>query len=403
MINGYYASLKTEVIPELVENLKHMKNAIINKYILILITTILLIACGKDEEKKELIRPIKPIKYSTIVAVGSDIGQEYSGAVQSSKETKLSFKVNGNLNQLLVKVGDKVRKGQLLARIDATDYQIQAEQSTSSLLSAQTQIKSAESQLLNAKATYERIEKLYENNSVSLSDFEQAKSALETTEASFQAAKAQAGASEKQLEASRNQVSYSRLTAPFDGVITALNAEENEFVVAGNPIATLNSEDKPEVSVGLPEGVIAKVKKGQRVDIYFSALTEQGFVGTVSEVGYSNNGGSTYPVIIQIENASDAIRPGMAARVNFKFTRISKSDSRKLVVPVAAVSQDTKGKFVFLLKPNDNYYIVERQAIEIGELGGQGFELEQGLKAGDIVATSGLQTLIAGMQVKLME
>jgi RND family efflux transporter MFP subunit len=364
---------------------------------------VLLTACGGNEEKKELVRPIKPIKYSKIVAVGSDVGQEYSGAVQSSKETHLSFKVNGSLNQLPVKVGDKVRKGQLLARIDATDYQIQAEQSTSSLLSAQTQIKSAESQLLNAKATYERIEKLYENNSVSLSDFEQAKSALETAEASFQAAKAQAGASEKQLEASRNQVSYSRLTAPFDGVITALNAEENEFIVAGNPIATLNSEAKPEVSVGLPEGVIAKVKKGQKVDIHFSALANQDFIGSVSEVGYSNNGGSTYPVIIQIENASDAIRPGMAARVNFKFNQVSESDSKKLVVPVAAVGQDTQGKFVFVLKPNEDHYLVERKAIDIGELGGQGFELKQGLQAGDIVATSGLQSLIVGMKVKLME
>ena len=88
----------------------------------------------------------------------------------------------------------------------------------------------------HSKATYQRIEKLYENNSVSISEFEQAKSAYELAQASYQASLAQANASGKQVESAQNQVNYSSLMAPFPGVITMVNVEENELVGSGSPI-----------------------------------------------------------------------------------------------------------------------------------------------------------------------
>ena len=373
-----------------------------SKFTLIILSLIFLISCGKTEEKKEVVEVIKPIKYGKIIRSGSTNNQEYAGTVQSSKEAKLSFRVNGNINSLPIKVGDKVRKGQLIARIDATDYRVQADQANSNYLSSQTQIKSAESQLVNAKANYQRIEKLYENNSVSLSDFEQSKSALETAEAGYQAAIAQSSASEKQVEASKNQVAYSQLTAPFSGIITMINVEENEFVGAGSPIAILNAETDPEVQVGVPEVIIGNVKKGQKVSIHFSAF-EKHFKGTVSEVGFSTMGGSTYPVIVQIDKPSELIRPGMAAHVHFNFGNLKSDGKETLYVPIAAVGADDNGNFAYLLKPENEHYVVQKQQIQIGELSQNGFELKEGLEEGNIVATSGLQSLIIGMKVKLME
>ena len=361
------------------------------------------IACGGKAEEKVMAEVIKPIKYGKVIKSGSSIDQEYAGTVQSSKEAKLSFKISGNINYLPIKVGDRVRKGQLIAQIDATDYRVQAEQANSTLLSAETQIKSAESQLINAQGIYQRMERLYENNSVSLSDFEQAKAALETSEAAYQAAKAQASASSKQVEASKNQVAYSKLAAPFSGIITAINIEENEFVGAGSPIAILNSEVRPEVRVGMPEIVIANVKKGQEVEIHFSALQED-FKGFISEVGYSNVGGSTYPVIISIKNPSPAIRPGMAAHVHFHFgDNKSSTAAQKLYIPIAAVLANDNGNFAYILHKESDYYTIQKKPITVGALAEKGFELNEGLDEGAIVATSGLQTLIEGMKVRLME
>ena len=301
-----------------------------------------------------------------------------------------------------IKVGDKVGKGQMIARIDATDYKVQEEQAISNALSAETQIKSAQSQLINSKATYQRIEKLYENNSVSLSDFEQAKAALETAEAGYQAAQAQSSASGKQVEASKNQVSYARLLAPFTGVITMINIEENEFVGAGSAIAILNSVTQPEVRVGIPEVFIANIKKGQKVKIHFTAF-ETEFDGIVSEVGYSTAGGSTYPVIVRIKNPSKAIRPGMASDVHFDFSDKKTTTKEQLFVPIAAVGEDDNGNFAYILNPQNDHYIVNKKTIKIGALASNGFELVNGLEEGAMVATSGLQTLIEGMKVRLLE
>ncbi len=366
--------------------------------------SVLLFSCGGKEEQKELVEVVRPIKYGKVIRSGSSINQEYSGTVQSSKETKLSFKVNGNISSLPVKVGDRVRKGQLIARIDATDLQVQLEQSKSSWLSAETQIKSAQTQLTTSRANYERVEKLYENNSVSLSEFEQVKAALETAEAAYNAAVASAAASEKVVESSSNQVSYSRLLAPFSGVITSINVEENEFVGAGSPIAVLNAINNPEVRVGIPEVVIANVKKGQEVDVHFSVLAEKDFSGKVSEVGFSTAGGSTYPVIIRLDNPSEDIRPGMAAHVHFDFSESdTKKGPNKTYVPVAAVGKDHDSNFVYLLVQNNNVYTVQKKPVKIGPLSSSGFEVVEGVKDGDLVATSGLKSLLEGMKVKLME
>lgn len=365
-----------------------------------------LVACGKTAEKKATPEIIKPIKHGQVIRAGSTNNQEYSGTVQSSKAANLSFKVNGNISALPIKVGDRVRRGQLIARIDATDYRVQVEQSKSNFLSAETQIKSAESQLGNSQATYQRIEKLYENNSVSLSDFEQAKAGLETAEANYQAAKAQASASGQQVNAAQNQVAYAQLTAPFSGIITSIDIEENEFVSAGKPIALLNAESDPEVVVGVPEVAIANVNRGEKVKVHFSAFTESSFSGAVSEVGYSSAGGSTYPVTIKINNPSAAIRPGMAAYVEFDFGGGQNPKAAKekvLFVPIAAVGKGTDGNFVYVLKPESNYYTAQQQTIQIGDLADKGFEVKNGLEEGDLVATSGLQTLINGMKVRLME
>lgn len=368
-----------------------------------LVLMLSLSSCSEKRTEEALTEFIKPIKYAQVIRAGQVNRQTYSGAVQSSKEAQLSFKVNGNINYLPIKIGDRVRKGQLIARIDAADYRVQVKQSKSNLLGAETQIKSAESQLLSTRANYQRVEKLYENNSVSLSDFEQAKSALETAEAGYEAAKAQAAASEQQVQSTQNQVKYSQLVAPFSGIITAINIEENEFVGAGTPIAILNSETDLEVLVGVPEVSIGSVKRGQQVGIEFSALNSETFAGRITEVGFSNVGRSTYPVTIRIDKPSDAIRPGMAARVQFGLKEPGKEEIEQLYVPISAVGQDENGRFVYTLEPSGEAYQVARRSIQIGELAADGFEVKDGLKEAELVATSGLKSLIVGMKVRLLE
>lgn len=367
---------------------------------LVIIIIFSLISCS--EKKEEVVQEVlRPVKYGKISLSSDALRETFSGTAQSSKETRLSFKVSGKLDKLNVKVGDVVRTGQLIARIDETDYNVQYQQSQANMKSVETQIKSANSQLINSRATYLRVEKLYENNSVSLSEYEAAKSAYELAQAAYDASLAQASASERQVESAKNQVTYSYLKAPYTGVITSLMVEENELVNAGTPIVTISSMINPEISVGVPEKFISRISKEQHVEISLSSLPDELFKGHVYEVGFSSMGGSTYPVSVRIDNPIDDLRPGMAAEVHFNFS--TEDTSEKLVAPVASVGEDNTGNFVFALEKGTDYYLAKKVNVEVGTLTPSGFEVECGLEKGDLVATAGLSIILDGMKVKLMD
>lgn len=389
--------------PSTLYPLSSTKNKIMKNILFLFVPLFLLTACSGEEKKAVVKKSIRPVKYGKVAMSGDALLETFSGTAQSSKETKLSFKVLGTVTDLRVKVGDIVKQGELIARVDRTDYVVQYQQSVASLKSVETQIKTAQTQLVNSRATYNRIEKLYENNSVSLSEFEQAKSAYETAQSSYNAALAQATASEKQVESAQNQVNYSNLEAPYSGVITSVNVEENELVGSGTPIATISAINNPEISVGIPEIFISKVRKNQRVEIIFSAFPEITFTGKVYEVGFSSLGGSTYPVTVQIDKSTGDIRPGMAADVQFNFSPKGRQANQKMVAPVASVGEDSNSNFVFVLEKSDNHYIAKKKAIQIGELTSTGFEIKSGLSKGDLVATAGLSTLLDGMKVRLLK
>ncbi len=360
----------------------------------------LLWGCGSKEEQVQEIK-IRPVKAAMVQKAGLSGEQRFSGSAQASKDVTLSFKVSGAINRILVKVGDKVRRGQLIASIDALDYSVQRDQSLAQLKSAETQIKGAQAQLVSSRGNYDRVEKLYENNSVPLSDYEQAKAALEAAQSSYDAAVAQVRASEKQVEAARNQVGYASLTAPFAGIITSVSVEENELINVGAPVANLISEANPEVLIGVPESFISGIAKGQKVRVNFSVLKDRSYDGEVFEVGFSSSTATTYPVTVRILQPDAAIRPGMAADVHFRFESDPESEG-KIVAPAVAIGEGSEGNFVFKLVQENDVYKVVKQPVAIGPLIDHGFEIESGLAEGDLVAVAGLRALLDGMTVRLM-
>ena len=377
--------------------IKKMKYQALLYALVILLTT----GCGGGETTEQE-APVRPVRFGEVQQSGTLENQTFSGTAKASTEANLSFKVNGTINNLNVKIGDKIRRGHTIATLDAIDYSVQYDQAVAQLKSAETQIKIAESQLSASRSNYERIEKLYENNSVPISDYEQAKSSYETAQSQYDAAVAQVTASQKQVQSSSNQVSYASLAAPFAGVVTQVMAEENEFVPAGNPIALLSSDSDLEVTVGVPEIFISRIRRGQKVQIRFSVLPGKVLDGTVSEVGFSSANTSTYPITVSIGSSPAEIRPGMAATVSFEFGS-SDSEAQFLVAPVKAIGEDPQGNFVFRLQPEGENYKAVKQQVEIGKLLANGFEVKSGLSDGDLVATAGLKSLLDGMIVKLSE
>ncbi|MEM6262063.1 MAG: efflux RND transporter periplasmic adaptor subunit [Bacteroidota bacterium] len=344
-------------------------------------------ACGSEEVVQEKV--VRPVRYQQVGLGGAANERTFSGSAQTDMVVNLSFRSSGIITEFNMKLGQKVRKGTLLAKLDNVQARLSYESSLASL-------NSAKSQMNTAKLNLDRIRELYEKGSSSLSDYENAKNGYRTALAGYESAK-------RSVDIQNEQVKYGYLYAPENGVIASVNAELDENVGAGQLIAVLNAGNTMEIAIGLPETFINKVEKGMKVNIKFAALNGQDFQGRVSEVSPAvNQGTATYPVKVEVLNATSDIKSGMAANVTFDFAEKKLTASNSLIIPAKAVGEDSKGNFVFLVEQQEgSTAIIKKHHIEVGPLTSQGFEVKQGLQEGQKIATAGLQTLLDGQEVTL--
>jgi membrane fusion protein, multidrug efflux system len=347
---------------------------------------ILATACGDDASKEEIIRPVR----YELVATGSETRtRTYSGTARSGTEIKLSFRVGGSIRAVHVVVGDRVAKGDLIANLDDTDARLNYERVEASLNKSRVQLETAQANLT-------RVRKLYENNNVPLSEYESAK------ERHANAAAAR-DADQRNLDLLARELAYFRLSAPMEGIITAKAVSANENVQAGQVVAVLETGDKMEVQVGVPEQSIARISKGQRVKVRFPAVNVANFDGTVSEVSYAiDKASSTYPVTVLLASVTEAVRPGMPAEVTFEYA--ADQTDVGLMVSANAVARDNDGTYVFVVAPaREGFGTVHKKRVSVSALTRQGFRLEGGLTEGELVVTAGIDKMYDGLKVRLLK
>ncbi|WP_298501650.1 efflux RND transporter periplasmic adaptor subunit [uncultured Maribacter sp.] len=353
--------------------------------ILTLLLTLFFDSCKEQVEKKEEV--LRPVNYRVVGTSDAQKIRSFSGVAKAGDEIELSFRSNGIMTTFNAKVGQQVKKGDLIAKLDNVQANLAYEQSVSALNSANSAMKTSKSALT-------RIKNLYEKGSQSLSDYETAKNNYESALDQYESAK-------RNKSIQQSQISYGYIYAPKDGTIASTNGSVNENVASGSVIAVLNAGTDINIEVGLPESVINKVKQGMEVEVNISSLGEV-LIGNVFEVSPIVDANSaTYPVKIDVLSNKD-IKPGMAANVIFNFTTGEELNDNTLIIPVKAVGEDGDGNFVFVIETKDDKTgTVRKQTIEVGELTSDGFKIKSGVKNGDKIATAGLQTLLDGQKVRL--
>jgi RND family efflux transporter MFP subunit len=371
-------------MPLLKVNSKHMKT--MKRLYIVFLSLSILYGCGNsgEEEAKEL---VKPIKYGVVESFGGLTTRTFNGITKSGSETNLSFRTAGLITSLNVAIGQRIKKGQLIAQLDQKDALLALQQAQADVVNAKVQVETASS-------SFERIKQLYQTNNASLSDYEKAKSTLSNAQTSYEI-------STKRLDLQRSQVSYTTVTSPMSGIVSSVNVETNEVVRPGQSILTMSREDVKDIEaqVGIPEKYISQVKDGSPTKIKITTLSKE-FDGVITEVGYTSSGG-TYPVITSLTNAVEEVRPGMPVKVSFTFGNADQEE--QLIVPVKAVGEDEHGQFVYILSPADEeVFEAKRMTIEIGSLTSGGFIVRSGLTQDQIVAIAGLRSLYDGMKVKLL-
>ena len=333
---------------------------------------------------------IRPVRYARVMPQGAMEERTYSGSTKAELETDLSFKVGGTLILRDADVGDAISVGQLVAQVDATDYQVRAQEAEAGLARARAELR-------NAEASYERTRDLYENRNASRSDLDAARAGSESADAQVRAAT-------QQLEAARLQLSYTRLTAPAFCTVAQTFVELNQNVTAGQPILRVNCGQCAEVVVSVPELDISRINAGTTVAVAVDAIPDEVLTGVVNEVGVATGGGgATYPVTVALQEGCGSVRSGMAADVTFRFPTAGPSGS--LVVPFVSVGEDVNGRFVFVLEPAEGeageQWIAKRRAVTVAGPTAEGLAITSGLSDGELIATAGVRRLTDGQEVTL--
>ncbi len=345
--------------------------------------------CG-DSDQQAAEAPVRAVRSIVVNADNTGQSRTFSGTLHASQETKLSFKVSGAIEEIAVNVGDMVKKGDIVAQLDATPYELQAQQANASLVSAQAERR-------NAKSNYERVKNLYEGGNASKNELDNARASAETTTAMAQS-------NRKTLEIARLNVAYTKLKMDDDCAIASVDAEEGENVTSGTQIFHATCGDELEVRLDIPETVIGYIKKEMPVQVRFSALKGKKFQARVTEVGVSAvDGGTTFPVTVVLnELEQDDLKTGLSADVIFSF-KAAGSQKQAVVVPSFALTEDETGRFVFIVEDQQGKAVIRRQNVTVGSVLQSGIEILSGLEPGMRVVTAGVSVLREGMEVKYFD
>jgi len=359
---------------------------ILHKAMIIYVTLVVLtlvVACESPSPEITKEEP-RSVRYQQVIAADGVQTRLFSGVSKAGLESKLSFKVAGTVKRIAVKVGDKVKRGQLIAELDDKDYELKAKEAQAKLVSARAQER-------NAGADYKRVRGLYESRNASRNDLDSARAAFESSKASVSSA-------ENQLEISQRQLSYTSMVSPQNCNIAELYARESENVNSGAQVI-LVSCGHSEVKVNVPEAFIADIQQGDEVKVRFDAIADRGFTAQVTEVGVASTElATTFPVIVRLSETNSEIRSGLIAEVVFQ---VNSSNAKGMIVPAFSVGEDTQGRFVYTLELSESgFAIVHRSNVKLGALSQSGFEVLEGLTEGDLVVTAGVSRIRDGQRVK---
>lgn len=348
---------------------------------------------GCPEEVPEQAPRLRSVRYVEVRDTSGALRRTFSGQVQARDETQLSFQVSGRLLELTVKMGDRVKEGQILARIDPADFRI-------ALQEAQALLSQLRAESRSAVSEYQRTKRLFENKNASVSD-------LDNARATRDSAGAAAAAQVQVVRQLQRQLGYATLKARTDGIIRSIDAEENEVLASGQIFGRLQAGEALEVSIDVPEIYINRITRGDEVEIVFTTLKDRRIPGLVSEIGVSGSGKVAYPVRVDLNDPVEGLESGMAADVVFNFEPID-SGRQGFMIPTTAVGEDRQGTFVFIIEqtPEEREQevgTVRRVGIETGGIETVGIEVLSGVEEGQRVVTAGVARIYDGLRVEVPE
>ena len=251
-----------------------------------------------------------------------------TGTLSAISTVTIGSQVSGQVTDVLVDFNDKVRKGDVLARIDPSTYEAQIEQGNAQVASAQAQLRQAQASLRNAELDYQRKRELGQQQLVARSDVDLARAARDQAQAQVNSAQAQIRQQRASTQTTRVNLERTVIRAPVDGVVITRSIEPGQTVAASlqAPELFTIAEDLAQMKIELAvdEADIGQVRDGQAVTFTADAFPDRQFKGTVEQVRLSATTTSnvvTYPVVVTVDNSDGTLLPGLTVNAEIEVSK----------------------------------------------------------------------------------
>ncbi|OAB76086.1 efflux RND transporter periplasmic adaptor subunit [Cochleicola gelatinilyticus] len=310
-----------------------------------------------------------PVQTATVGAKTISNGLVATGEFAGWEEVTLVAESQGSIQYLKVEEGQKIKKGQVIAKVDA--------------VSLSSQLSSAQSAYSKAEKDVARYERLLEVGAVSQSALEDIRIQKENAQAN--------------IAQINQQLSFTTVKSPIDGVVNKLMVEETSFVMPGNNIAEIVQIDRLKIIVNVAEDNLSKLREGQEVSIKSDVYPLKTFKGKVSTISVKADASRKFQVTIEVANTEDnLLRAGLFAEVNFDALKTNEQEA--MVIPREAIVGSLQNPSVYLVN-NDS--TVSLQKIKAGAVINGDVIVLSGLQNGQQIVTKGIINLTNDTKVKI--
>jgi multidrug efflux pump subunit AcrA (membrane-fusion protein) len=363
-----------------------------------------------------------PVRVQKPESIRRPVFVEASGTVEADQTVDIGFQVSGRVARVLVEEGQAVRKGQLIAEIEDSDYRNGLQASEGQAGVAQASLEKARNgtrpeEIEQARAAYERAEseyrryrQLYERQSMAAVDFARVEAGYRTAKAQYEmaqngarkedrsAADAAVLQAQAQLRVSQKRAADAGLLSPISGIVARRGVDPGEMASAGLPVFSIVNLNPVRVRAGIPEMDIGRIRVGQRASIAVPALGGNRFQGTVDLVGVSADPNSrTFTAKIIVSNGNLLLKAGMIAEASIEASGTIDS----IQIPGEAIVRDPQGgTLVYVYYPDRKR--VHARRVEPGAARDRGVEVHSGLAAGELIVVAGQNIVREGSLVEVM-
>jgi multidrug efflux system membrane fusion protein len=349
--------------------------------------------CG-DKGKKGTVAEGRPVVRGLTLetAASTTVPErvEATGTVRSINSALLSARIPGTISGIYAKEGDRVRRGKLLLTIEALESSAGASGAAYAVEEAQSAVEEALARKKLADVTFERFSKLFNEQAVTRQELDTRLAERDVADKALARARARLDQMRESHRAAGAVAGYTRIAAPFGGIITGKTVDVGATVFPGMPLMTVEAEGNYRLEVNAPESLLGKIRVGQAVPVSLDGVTGSAD-GKVAEI-VPRVDPTSRTFTVKLDISPKGVRSGQFGRARFPV-----GEKRRILVPESALSEHGELTSVWVV---DRLNIVRLRLVKPGSTYGNRIEILAGLSDGDRIVTGGVEKVTDGARIE---